>query len=319
MIMNMVSSSVLLFFMLSTYNCVADEYKPLDNLNVNNYEGRWYQVYKDLGDMTFQGFGTCAVADYKLQNDGIISVLNSQVNKDGTINQIAGTAFYDEGNSGGELTVNLDGVNMDAPYWVIELGPIINNEYQYSIVSDNLKFSLFVLARNVTDYYNSYDNDVKKSLEEFGFNTKINKPMKMDQSDCDYNYSYITSNKPKTMVYSKQSECDVADYLKNAGFTSSQIPTMVCISKYESSFNCDSTNKNTDGSTDYGLFQINSYYWCSGDPNSKYNECGASCSSLFDCQKNANCAHTVFKQQGYTAWYGYQYHKSECDNYKLNC
>ena len=84
--MNMISSSMLFFFMLATYNCVADEYKPVDKLNVNNYEGIWYQVYKDLGDMTFQGFGTCAVADYKLQDDGIISVLNSQVNKDGTIN-----------------------------------------------------------------------------------------------------------------------------------------------------------------------------------------------------------------------------------------
>jgi len=121
------------------------------------------------------------------------------------------------------------------------------------------------------------------------------------------------------VLYNKQSECDVADYLKHAGFSSSQIPTMVCISKYESSFNCDATNENTDGSTDYGLFQINSYYWCSGDPNSKYNECGISCSSLFDCQKNANCAHTVYRQQGYDAWYGYQYHKSECDNYTIDC
>lgn len=80
---------------------------------------------------------------------------------------------------------------------------------------------------------------------------------------------------------------------------------MVCISKYESSI-------------DHGLFQINSY-WCSGDPISKYNECQISCSSLFNCQINTNCAHTVWKQQGYTAWYGYQYHKSECDNYKVNC
>ena len=67
MIMNMVSSSVLLFFMLATYNCVANEYKPVEELNVNNYEGEWFQVYKDLGDMTFQGFGTCAVAEYSFK------------------------------------------------------------------------------------------------------------------------------------------------------------------------------------------------------------------------------------------------------------
>ena len=67
----------------------------------------------------------------------------------------------------------------------------------------------------------------------------------------------------QTVNTNKQSECDVAHYLEKAGFSSNQVPTMVCISKYESSFNCDATNRNTDGSTDYGLFQINSYYWCS--------------------------------------------------------
>ena len=113
----------------------------------------------------------------------------------------------------------------------------------------------------------------------------------------------------------RQSECDVARYLKNAGFPQNTIGTMVCISKYESSWNCDATNKNNDGSTDYGLFEINSYYWCSGDPTSKYNECGTSCSSLMDCQKNTNCAYKVYREQGYNAWYGYQYHKQECDNY----
>jgi lysozyme C len=116
-----------------------------------------------------------------------------------------------------------------------------------------------------------------------------------------------------------QSECATANYLRKAGFPESSIGTMVCIAKYESGFNCDATNKNTDGSTDYGEFQINSYWWCSGDPKSKYNGCGVSCSSLFNCQSNANCAYTVWKQQGYTAWYGYINHKSTCDSYPKPC
>ncbi len=116
-----------------------------------------------------------------------------------------------------------------------------------------------------------------------------------------------------------QSECATANYLRKAGFPESSIGTMVCIAKYESGFNCDATNKNTDGSTDYGEFQINSYWWCSGDPKSKYNGCSASCASLFDCQTNANCAYTVWKQQGYNAWYGYKNHKSTCDSYPKPC
>ena len=147
--------------------------------------------------------------------------------------------------------MDLDGTPGNAPYWVIEVGPVINNEYQYSIVSDNLKVSLFVLARNVTEFYDLYDKDVKKSLEQYGFTKNINKPIVMEQIDCDYS----VYDKNNVLKYNKNSECQVANYLKKSGFSESSIPTMVCISKYESSYNCDATNKNNDGSTDYGLFQ----------------------------------------------------------------
>ena len=121
------------------------------------------------------------------------------------------------------------------------------------------------------------------------------------------------------MSLGAESACNVAGYLRKAGFPESSIGTMVCISKWESSFNCGATNHNTDGSTDYGLFEINSYYWCSGDAKSKYNECNASCSSLMNCQSNTNCALKVYKEQGYNAWYGYKAHKSECDSAKAPC
>jgi len=114
-------------------------------------------------------------------------------------------------------------------------------------------------------------------------------------------------------VGSSAGECSTANYLRSAGFPEASIGTMVCIAKWESSFNCVATNHNTDGSTDYGLFEINSYYWCSGDAKSKYNECNVSCQSLVDCQANANCAHKVYQEQGYKAWYGYQSHSAECD------
>lgn len=128
-----------------------------------------------------------------------------------------------------------------------------------------------------------------------------------------------STSKQDTPQLSSTAECNTYNYLKKAGFPQSSLATMVCISKYESSWNCHATNKNVDGSTDYGLMQINSYYWCSGDPTSKYDECHATCDSLYDCQKNANCAYIVYRQQGYNAWYGYKNHKTECDNYQVYC
>ena len=70
-------------------------------------------------------------------------------------------------------------------------------------------------------------------------------------------------------------------------FQHTAIPIMVCISKYESSYTSRVRTLNDDDTTDYGLFQINSFYWCDGDHTSKYNECNQHCMQLLDGQLNA--------------------------------
>ena len=167
-------------FFLSSF---AKEYKAVDNLNIEMYTGKWYEVYEDNFDKLFQHRGKCATADYHLLENGNVSVYNEQLDLNGSIDSISGVAYYDDGDCGGYLTVQLDSM-LPAPYWVLELGPVINNEYQYSIVSDNLGLSLFVLSRNVTDFFINYDKNVVESIYEFGFTNNINKPLIMDQTDC---------------------------------------------------------------------------------------------------------------------------------------
>ena len=287
------------------------------NLDLEKYQGRWYQVYGNNFDQLFEKFSSCITADYTLNIGGNVSVLNSQYEKLNGLQQIEGYAYYGEHSNPklfpGELMVHLDGVPHDAPYWVYNLGPEVNGYYDWAIVSDQLKMSLFVLARNVTTYYDNYDNEVLSLLDTEGFN-KSNL-VKVSHDNCQYAPEPLGS----TYGTNIQSQCQVASYLRKSGFPESSIGTMVCTSKYESSYNCDAKNTNTDKSSDYGLFQINSYYWCSGDPMSKYNSCNIPCTSLYNCQSNSNCAYTVWKQQGYNAWYGYKNHKSECDSYKVNC
>jgi lysozyme C len=284
-------------------------------LNVNSYLGHWYQVYGAPTNVIFQGYGTCITADYGLLNNGSISVLNAQLNKNKEIEIISGYGYYKNVSEPGQLTVHLEGVPVDSPYWIVQLGEIVDNQYQYTIITTPSGVSLWVLTRDINIFNKLYDEEVVNFLNEYNF-----KYVPIEQTNCepinDYNLFYNEFNKLKTNY---QSECQVASYLRRSGFPEYSVATMVCISKYESSYNCDATNKNTDGSTDYGLMQINSYYWCSGDPKSKYNSCGTTCSSLFNCQTNTNCAYIVWKQQGYTAWYSYKNHKTECDNYKINC
>lgn len=302
--------SLLLFSLLYS---VSSNVLPstVNELNIDNYLGHWFQIYGAPTNVVFQGYGTCITADYGLLDNGYVSVLNAQLNKNKEIEKINGYAYYKNTSEPGQLTVHLDGVPTDSPYWVVKLGEIVDNQYQYTIITTPSGVSLWVLARDINRFHEFYDAEVKEFLNNYKF-----KYVEIDQTDCQLDDDYIQTNMLRSNY---QSECQVASYLRKSGFPEYSVPTMVCISKYESSNNCDATNKNTDGSTDYGLMQINSYWWCSGDPLSKYNSCGTSCSSLFNCQTNTNCAYTVWKQQGYTAWYGYKNHKSECDNYKINC
>ena len=167
------------------YPIKESNYAPVDTLNLEQYLGRWYQMYQDLPDSVFEGKSTCIIADYSMKNETTIGVINSDTNVKGELQQIEGIAYYEDGNSGGQLTVQLASFP-SAPYWVVDLGPVENNMYQYSIVSDDKKVSLFVLARNVTEFYQKYDTIVLKQLDSLGFNTIINKPIPSDQNNCTY-------------------------------------------------------------------------------------------------------------------------------------
>lgn len=160
------------------------EYTYVPELDLRSYDGIWYEVYKDLFDETFQLGGSCVTANYTILDDGTVGVVNTEIFPNGTEGIIDGCAFYEDGNTGGELTVKLDGVPMAAPYWVIELGPIVDEQYDYAVVSDNVKISLFVLARDVDRFFQEYDENVLNNLDKMGFTKKINSPMKTNQTGC---------------------------------------------------------------------------------------------------------------------------------------
>uniref|UniRef100_A0A6I8PGY6 lysozyme n=1 Tax=Ornithorhynchus anatinus TaxID=9258 RepID=A0A6I8PGY6_ORNAN len=79
--------------------------------------------------------------------------------------------------------------------------------------------------------------------------------------------------------------CELARLLKRMGmdgYRGVSLPNWVCLANWESSFNTNAKNYNPgDGSTDYGIFQINSRYWCNdGKTPRAVNACGISCNGL---------------------------------------
>ena len=162
----------------------------VNELDVEKYLGNWYQIYGAPTNVIFQGYGECLTAEYGLLDNGDVSVLNSQINSDYELEQISGYAYYTNTSEPGKLSVHLDGVPVDSPYWVVKLGEELNGQYQYSIISVPSGVSLWVLARNIEDFYDKYDEEVKEYLNEnsFKYETII------QDDSCEY---YFTSLEAK--------------------------------------------------------------------------------------------------------------------------
>uniref|UniRef100_A0A2I2ZH58 Lysozyme C n=1 Tax=Gorilla gorilla gorilla TaxID=9595 RepID=A0A2I2ZH58_GORGO len=86
------------------------------------------------------------------------------------------------------------------------------------------------------------------------------------------------------MVQGKVFErCELARTLKRLGmdgYRGISLANWMCLAKWESGYNTRATNYNAgDRSTDYGIFQINSRYWCNdGKTPGAVNACHLSCS-----------------------------------------
>jgi lipocalin len=169
------------FLLLVKFVVSIDTVKELD---LEKYKGKWYQMYSNRFVQTFEKFGKCVVAEYTIVPNGNVTILNSQKSLLNNLEQITGYAYYkNEINSKlnpGELTVHLDGVPYDSPYWIIELGPIVDQYYDWTIISDPLKMSLFILARDVDRFYKNYDSDVLQLVKDYGFSNII----KTSQDNC---------------------------------------------------------------------------------------------------------------------------------------
>ena len=118
-------------------------------------------------------------------------------------------------------------------------------------------------------------------------------------------------------------QCDLASQLLSYGgnFNKNNINDWICLTYYESSWNTASKGgPNYDGSYDWGLFQINDYYWCYDTYSSnaaKYNDCNINCSKLIDSDisNDSTCASKIYSRHGFDAWYGW---KNNCKGKDLS-
>uniref|UniRef100_A0A6J0U030 Lysozyme C, milk isozyme-like n=1 Tax=Pogona vitticeps TaxID=103695 RepID=A0A6J0U030_9SAUR len=108
------------------------------------------------------------------------------------------------------------------------------------------------------------------------------------------------------MIYTP---CELAQQLQQLGldgYAGYSLANWVCMAAHESSYNTQAIDYDSNGSADFGIFQINSAYWCQNGDESSANLCGISCSELLtnNLAPDVACAKTVVDNSwnGMGAW-----------------
>ncbi|XP_040089872.1 lysozyme C-2-like [Oryx dammah] len=116
--------------------------------------------------------------------------------------------------------------------------------------------------------------------------------------------------------------CELARTLKKRGlddYKGVSLANWLCLTKWESSYNTKATNYNPSSeSTDYGIFQINSKWWCNDGKTPKaVDSCHVSCSELMEngIAKAVACAKKIVSEQGITVWVA---GKSHCRDHDVS-
>ncbi|XP_007444722.2 lysozyme C, milk isozyme-like [Python bivittatus] len=106
--------------------------------------------------------------------------------------------------------------------------------------------------------------------------------------------------------------CALASTLKQLGldgYHGYNLENWICMAYHESRYNTQAVGPpNSDGSRDYGIFQINSRWWCNNYQGITANGCNTPCSAFTDddITNDVDCAKRIVqdpnKMDAWVAW-----------------
>ena len=114
----------------------------VDSVDLQRYSGTWYEIASYPN--RFQAGCTATTAQYSIQSDGTVKVLNRcrKGGLDGEAVSATGRARTPDPQRPGELQVSFFGPFW-GDYWIIQLDP----EYQYAVVGQPSRDYLWILSR----------------------------------------------------------------------------------------------------------------------------------------------------------------------------
>lgn len=126
--------------------CIPTNLQPISTapgtIDLNRYLGKWYQIAALPQIFSFNA--KCVTAEYSLNTDGSIKVLNKQIGPDGNPAEITGRATVEPNSGNAKLRVGFFGQTPSASnYWIVEIA----DDYSYAVVSDPSKTTWWLLSR----------------------------------------------------------------------------------------------------------------------------------------------------------------------------
>lgn len=137
---------------------------PVQNFELEKYLGTWYEIARF--DHSFERGLNYVTAEYQLNEDGLVKVINRGKDRDsGEWEQAEGVAKFVDDASTGHLKVSFFG-----PFYASYVIAELDDDYQYSLVTGPNRDYLWILSRTP-----SLDNDTLNSLvnkaRELGYAT----------------------------------------------------------------------------------------------------------------------------------------------------
>lgn len=142
-----------------------DNVIPVDNFDLNQYLGKWYEIARL--DHSFERGLSKVTAEYSIREDGGVMVINRGFSaKDNEWDEAEGKAYFVNEKNEGYLKVSFFGPFYGS-YIVFDLD---KENYQYSFVAGPNTSYLWLLSRTPTISDKLKDRFIKKA-KELGFDT----------------------------------------------------------------------------------------------------------------------------------------------------
>ncbi|VDO99696.1 unnamed protein product [Soboliphyme baturini] len=163
----------------------------LENVDVQKMMGRWYQVitsphvFKE--SCTITQFGALTNSSYSASF--IVLKFFREGNTFGPPRMVVGYGFKVGKN--GTFTIHSSNSPNSEPFMVVKLGPLNeNNQYEYAVISNWIRYPVYVLARDPERFAKYYMRNVLQFMEEKRYINTITKALHLiapvSYEECQY-------------------------------------------------------------------------------------------------------------------------------------